>query len=300
MGFLASVTERVQIGSSILTFYSRTPTLLAMSAAGVDALSGGRAILGIGASGPQVIEGFHGVPYEAPVGRTREVIDICRQVWRREPTSYSGRYYQLPLPEGEGTGLGKPLRMIDHPVRDRIPVYVAAIGPGNVEAVAKKAEGWIPIFFWPEKADEVWGPSLRIGSKEREDGLGPLEVVAGGTVAIGENIEHLRESSRPGLALYIGGMGARGRNFYNDLACRYGFEKEAKAIQDAYLDGRKDEAAALVPQELIDATSLIGPAGFVRDRIAAYKEAGVTVLNVNVAGPEPGGTIEQVKEWTEA
>jgi F420-dependent oxidoreductase-like protein len=300
MGFLASVTERVQIGSSILTFYSRTPTLLAMSAAGVDALSGGRAILGIGASGPQVIEGFHGVPYEAPVGRTREVIDICRQVWRREPTSYSGRYYQLPLPEGEGTGLGKPLRMIDHPVRDRIPVYVAAIGPGNVEAVAKKAEGWIPIFFWPEKADEVWGPSLRSGSKEREDGLGPLEVVAGGTVAIGENIEHLRESSRPGLALYIGGMGARGRNFYNDLACRYGFEKEAKAIQDAYLDGRKDEAAALVPQELIDVTSLIGPAGFVRDRIAAYKDAGVTVLNVNVAGPEPAGAIEQVKEWTEA
>ena len=300
MGFLAAATEKVQIGSSILTFYSRTPTLLAMSAAGVDALSGGRAILGIGASGPQVIEGFHGVPYEAPVGRTREVIDICRQVWRREPTSYSGRYYQLPLPEGEGTGLGKPLRMIDHPVRDRIPVYVAAIGPGNVEAVAKKAEGWIPIFFWPEKADDVWGPSLRAGAKEREDGLGPLEVVAGGAVAIGENIEHLRESARPGLALYIGGMGARGRNFYNDLACRYGFEKEAKAIQDAYLDGRKDEAAALVPQELIDATSLIGPAGFVRDRIAAYREAGVTVLNVNVSGPEAEGTIAQVREWTEA
>jgi F420-dependent oxidoreductase-like protein len=299
MGFLAAVTERVQIGSSILTFYSRTPTLLAMSAAGVDALSGGRAILGIGASGPQVIEGFHGVAYEAPVGRTREVIDICRQVWRREETSYSGRYYQLPLPEGRGTGLGKPLRMIDHPVRDRIPVYVAAIGPGNVEAVAKTAEGWIPVFFWPEKADEVWGPSLRAGSKEREAGLGPLEVVAGGAVAIGENIEHLRDNARPGLALYIGGMGARGRNFYNDLACRYGFEKEAKAIQDAYLDGRKDEAAALVPQALIDATTLIGPAGFIRDRIAAYKEAGVTVLNINVAGPDPAGTIAQVKEWAE-
>ncbi|HZU73159.1 MAG TPA: LLM class F420-dependent oxidoreductase [Acidimicrobiales bacterium] len=299
MGFLAAATDRVQIGSSILPFYSRTPTLLAMSAAGVDALSGGRCILGIGASGPQVIEGFHGLPYDAPVGRVGEVIDICRQVWRREATSYQGRYYQLPVPDGTGTGLGKPLKMIDHPVRDRIPVYVAAIGPKNVEMVAAKAEGWLPIFFWPEKAKEVWGPSLDAGSARRPGDLGPLEVVAGGTVAIGEGLEKLREQARPGLALYIGGMGARGRNFYNDLACRYGFEKEAAAIQDAYLDGRRDEAAALVPQELIDATTLVGPPGFVRDRIAAYREAGVTVLNVNPAGPDPAATIAQVREWLE-
>jgi F420-dependent oxidoreductase-like protein len=300
MGFLAAATERVEIGSSILPFYSRTPTLLAMSAAGIDALSGGRCILGIGASGPQVIEGFHGVPYDAPVGRVTEVIDICRQVWRREPTSFEGRRYRLPLPEGEGTGLGKPLKMVDHPVRERIPIYVAAIGPKNVEMVAAKAEGWIPIFFWPEKAKEVWGPSLDAAASRRPAELGPLEVVAGGTVAIGEGLEELRQQARPGLALYIGGMGARGRNFYNDLACRYGFEKEAAAIQDAYLAGRRDEAAALVPQELIDATTLIGPAGFVRDRIAAYREAGVTVLNVNPVGPDPAATVSQVREWLES
>jgi len=300
MGFLAGVTERVQIGSSILTFYSRTPTLLAMSAAGVDALSGGRCILGIGASGPQVIEGFHGVAYEAPVGRTREVIDICRKVWKREPTSYSGRYYTLPLPEGQGTGLGKPLRMIDHPVRDRIPVYVAAIGPANVELVARTAEGWIPIFFWPEKAGEVWGGALDAGRSNRDPELGELEIVAGGTVIIGDAVEHLRESARPNLALYIGGMGARGRNFYNDLAGRYGYEKEAAAIQDAYLDGRKDEATALVPEGLIEATTLIGPAGFVRDRVAAYRAAGVSVFNVNTPGPDAEATIAQVREWAEA
>lgn len=299
MGFLAACTERVQIGSSILTFYSRTPTLLAMSAAGVDSLSGGRCILGIGASGPQVIEGFHGVAYDAPVGRTREVMDICRQVWRREPTSYSGRHYQLPLPSDQGTGLGKALKMIDHPLRDRIPIYVAAIGPGNVEMVARHAEGWIPIFYWPEKAREVWGPSLSRAAAGRDADLPPLEVVAGGTVVIGEGVEHLRDQARPNLALYIGGMGARGRNFYNDLACRYGFEKQAAAIQDAYLDGRRDEAAALVPQELVDATTLIGPAGFVRDRVAAFKESGVTVLNVNAGGPDAARTIEAVREWVE-
>jgi F420-dependent oxidoreductase-like protein len=297
MGFLAAVTERVQIGSSILTFYSRSPALLAMSAAGVDALSGGRCILGIGASGPQVIEGFHGVAYHAPVGRTREVMEICRQVWRREPTEYHGRHYTLPLPEDQGTGLGKPLKMIDHPHRERIPIFVAAIGPTNVEMVAAEAEGWIPIFYWPEKAAEVWGTSLRQGQHRRAHELGPVEVVAGGTVVIGDDVAHLRQAARPNLALYIGGMGARGHNFYNDLARRYGFEKEAAAIQDAYLDGRKDEAAALVPQELIDATSLIGPAGFVRDRIEAYRESGVTILNVNAPGTDAEATMAQVREW---
>ena len=150
MGFLAAVTERVQIGSSILPFYSRSPALLAMTAAGVDALSGGRCILGIGASGPQVIEGFHGVPFDSPVGRAEEIIEICRAVWRREPIVHNGRNYQIPLPEGEGLGLGKPLKLIDHPVRDAIPVFVAATGPKNVENAARIADGWIPIFFSPE------------------------------------------------------------------------------------------------------------------------------------------------------
>jgi F420-dependent oxidoreductase-like protein len=297
MGFLACATERVQIGSSILPFYSRTPALLAMSAAGVDALSGGRCILGIGSSGPQVIEGFHGVPFDGPVGRVEEIIDICRTVWRREPLNHSGRHYQIPLPPDEGLGLGKPLKLIDHPVRDRIPIYVASIGPRNVENTARLAEGWIPIFFWPERAGQVWGESLARGESQRDSALGPLEVVASTTVAIGDDLDDLRQGARSQLALYIGGMGAADMNFYNDLACRYGLEDAAGKIQELYLAGHKDDAAAAVPQELIDATTMVGPAGFVRDRLAAYKEAGVTILNVRFAGPDRERTIGTLREW---
>ena len=297
MGYLAAVTERVQIGSSILPIYTRTPSLLAMTAAGVDLLSDGRCILGLGASGPQVIEGFHGVPYDAPLGRTREVVEICRKVWRREPVEHDGRYYSLPLPEGQGTGLGKPLKLITHPVRDRIPIYLASLGPKNVELTAELADGWIPTLFWPERAHEVWGESLAAGRAARPADLGPLEVTAGGAVAIGEGLEHLRDRARPGIALYVGGMGARSRNFYNQLFRRYGFEAEAELIQDLYLAGRKDEAAAAVPQEFLDATSLIGPESFVRERIEAYRAAGVTVLNVSAAGPDAVATLEKVKAW---
>jgi F420-dependent oxidoreductase-like protein len=297
MGYLAAVTERIQIGSSILPIYTRTPSLLAMTAAGVDLLSDGRCILGLGASGPQVIEGFHGVPYDAPLGRTREVIEICRKVWRREPVEHDGRYYSLPLAEGQGTGLGKPLKLITHPVRDRIPIYLAALGPKNVELTAELADGWMPTLFWPERAAEVWGESLAEGRAKRPADLDPLEVVAGGAVAIGEGLEHLRDRARPGIALYVGGMGARSRNFYNQLFRRYGFEAEAELIQDLYLAGRKEEAAAAVPQAFLDATSLVGPESFVRERIEAYRAAGVTVLNVSVDGPDTVETLEKVKNW---
>jgi F420-dependent oxidoreductase-like protein len=297
MGFLACATETAQIGSSILPFYSRTPALLAMSAAGVDALSGGRCILGIGSSGPQVIEGFHGVPFDAPVGRVEEIIEICRAVWRREPLDFQGRHYQMPLPPGEGLGLGKPLKMIDHPVRDRIPIFVASLGPKNVESTARFADGWLPIFFWPERADRVWGEPLARGASQRDPSLAPLEIAASTTVAIGDGLEELRQASRPQLALYIGGMGAADMNFYNDLARRYGLEDAAKQIQDLYLGGHREEAARAVPQELIDATTMIGPAGFVRDRLAAYKEAGVTILNVRFAGPDRERTIGTLREW---
>ena len=299
MGFLAAVTSRAQIGSSILPFYSRTPALLAMSAAGIDALSGGRCILGLGTSGPQVIEGFHGVPFDAPVGRVTEIIDICRTVWRREPLVHEGRNYQIPLPEGRGTGLGKPLKMIDHPVRDRIPIFVAGTGPRNVENAARIADGWIPIFFWPERAAQVWNAPLAAGLAQRDPALAPLEVSASVTVAIGDDVEHLREKARPQLALYIGGMGARSRNFYNDLACRYGLEGPAAKIQDLYLAGHKDEAARAVPDELIEGTTLIGPAGYVRERLAAYREAGVTLLTVRPAGPDPDPQrlLGQLREW---
>lgn len=296
MGFLAAVTERVQIGSAILPFYSRSPALLAMTAAGVDALSGGRCILGIGASGPQVIEGFHGVPFDSPVGRTEELIDICRAIWRREPLEHDGRHYQIPLPEDQGLGLGKPLKLIDHPVRSSIPIFVAASGPKNVQTAARVADGWLPIFFWPERSAQVWGQPLAAGLRDRDPSLRPLEVVASASVAIGDDLEELRDMVRPQLALYICGMGAREMNFYNDLACRYGLEDDARRIQDLYLAGHKDEAARAVPAELVDGTTLIGPAGLVRERLAAYAAAGVTVLNLRPLGPDPVATIARVRE----
>jgi F420-dependent oxidoreductase-like protein len=283
LGYIAAKTERLQIASGIMQLYSRTPALTAMTAAGLDYVSGGRFTLGLGASGPQVIEGWHGVPYDAPVGRAREVIEICRMIWRRERLVYHGQYYQLPM-EG-GTGLGKPLKLINHPVRERIPILLAAIGPKNVALAAELAEAWQPIFYLPEKAADVWGDAVAEGEAKRDPALGPLDVVAAAPLAIGDDVTGLRDLSRPQLALYIGGMGARGRNFYNDLARRFGYDAEAKAIQDAYLDGRKDEAAALVPAELVELTSLIGPESYVRERVAAYREAGVSTLNVTPLAP---------------
>ncbi|MCG5212401.1 LLM class F420-dependent oxidoreductase [Streptosporangium sp. KLBMP 9127] len=281
MGYIAAKTERMQIASGILPIYSRTPTLLAMTAAGMDYVSDGRFVLGLGASGPQVIEGFHGVPYDAPLARTREVIEICRKVWRRERLIHDGKHYTLPLPQGQGTGLGKPLKLINHPVRARIPIVVAAIGPKNVELTAELAEGWEPIFYVPEKAADVWGTSLAAGRARRDPSLGDLDVVAQASLAIGDDVAGLLEFGRPMAALYIGGMGAKGRNFYNDLARRYGYEKEAEQIQNLYLEGKKEEAAALVPYELLEKMSLIGSEGFIRDRVQALRDSGVTTLNVN-------------------
>lgn len=302
MGYLAALTERVEIGSGILPIYTRTPTLLAMTAAGVDALSGGRCHLGLGASGPQVIEGWHGVAYDAPIGRTREIISVCRRVWAREaPLEHHGRHYDMPLPEGQGTGLGKPLKIIAHPVRPRIPVWVAALGDKNVAMTAEVADGWLPMMFIPEKAKEVWGEPLSAGAAKRDPSLGRLMIAGGGLLAIGEGEEvtALRDLARPNLALYIGGMGARGRNFYNDLAGRLGFEKEAADIQDLYLSGRKDEAAAAVPAELLRLTSLCGPAGWVAERVAALREAGITHLQVTpipTGEQTPAGLVGQLKE----
>jgi F420-dependent oxidoreductase-like protein len=297
MGYIAAKTSTIKIGSGILPIYSRTPTLLAQTAAGLDALSDGRMILGIGASGPQVIEGWHGVPYSKPLERTREIIDICRRVWRREVVSHDG-LYKLPLPPEQGTGLGKPLKMITHPVRSSIPIWVAAIGPKNVQMTAEVADGWLPVFFIPERVKDVWGDALAKGMANRSPDLGPFDICAGGLVAIGEGMEHVRDMMRPMAALYIGGMGARGRNFYNSLAQRYGFEAEAKLIQDLYLDGKKEEAAAAVPAELLEKTTLIGPPGYVKERLAAYKEAGVTTLSATIIDPDPRRVVEQLKEWS--
>jgi F420-dependent oxidoreductase-like protein len=278
LGFIAARTTRLEIASGILPIYSRTPALTAMTAAGLDFVSGGRFTLGLGTSGPQVIEGWHGVPYDAPVGRTRELVEICRMVWRRDRLDYHGKHYTLPY-EG-GTGLGKPLKLINHPVRERIPIVIAALGPKNVALAAEVAEGWQPIFYFPEKAAIAWDAPLAEGKARRDPALGTLDVIASAPLAIGDDVTGLRDLTRPVFALYIGGMGARGRNFYYDLACRFGYESEADTIQEAYLAGRKDEAAALVPADLVEKTALIGPAGYVAERLEAFRAAGVTTLNV--------------------
>jgi F420-dependent oxidoreductase-like protein len=300
MGYLAATTETIQIGAGILPIYTRTPTLLAMTAAGVDAMTDGRCILGLGASGPQVIEGFHGVPYDAPVGRTREIIDICRMAWKRERVTYEGKYYNLPLPEGQGTGLGKPLKMIARPVREHIPIYVASLGPANVRMTAEMADGWLPIFYLPERADEVWGDDLRAGAAKRDPSLPPLEVVGGGIVAVTDDPGPILDLGRNIAALYIGGMGARERNFYNQLACRYGYEAEAKEVQDLYLAGKKAEAAAAIPREFLELTNLVGPEGWIRERLAAYAEAGVSVLNVVPVAENPTELLGSIRSWVDA
>ena len=299
MGYLAAKTDTVQIGSGILPIYSRTPTLLAMTAVGMDEISNGRFVLGLGASGPQVIEGFHGIPYKAPLGHTREAIEICRKVWKREEKlTYDGKYYTLPLPEDQGTGLGKPLKIITHPLRPNIPIHIASLGPKNVELTAELAEGWLPTLFMPDKADLAFGDALKIGLSKRSSDLPPLDIVAGGMVAIGDDVKQYLDFGRPNTALYVGGMGARGRNFYNSLVQRYGFEQEALQIQDLYLSGKKKEAEAAVPLELLEGMNLVGPEGYIKEKIAQFAEAGVTYLNIGPIGPpeEQMKIVEKLKE----
>lgn len=296
LGFLAAKTSTIELGSGVVPIYSRTPSLLAMTAAGLDYVSDGRFRLGIGTSGPQVVEGFHGIPFDAPLGRTREVVDICRQVWRRENVNYDGKYYQVPLPSERGTGLGKSLKLINHPVRERIPITIAALGPKNVELTAEIAEGWQPVFFYPEKADDVWGDALRAGFAKRDPALGPLDVMVSASLAIGDDVEDRLGWAKPQLALYIGGMGARGKNFYHNLATRYGYGDVADEIQDLYLAGKKAEAIAAVPDDLVRNVSLIGPRGFVKERLAAYAEAGVTTLLVHPMAAEAAEQVRFVEE----
>jgi F420-dependent oxidoreductase-like protein len=296
MGYLAAKTETVEIGAGILNVFSRTPGALLQTAAGLDNVSGGRAVIGLGASGPQVIEGFHGLPYDKPLGRTREVIEIIRMGLRRESLVHDG-IFTLPLPADQGLGLGKPLKLLNKPERPAVPLWVAALGDKNVAMAAEVADGWLPFLFLPEKAQQVWGDALARGTAKRSADLGPLEISAGGMVAIGEDVKGMLDFMRPMYALYVGGMGARGKNFYNELACHYGYEKEAKEIQDLYLDGHKRDAEAKVPLEWLEAGNLVGPASYVQERIAAFREAGVTSLQVSPASDDPAATIAQIKEW---
>ncbi|WP_156687317.1 LLM class F420-dependent oxidoreductase [Mycobacterium sp. Marseille-P9652] len=296
LGYLAAKTNTVELASGVFPLYIRTPSLLAMTAAGLDFVSDGRFRLGIGTSGPQVIEGFHGVPFDAPLGRTREVVEICRMVWRRERVQYAGKHYQIPLPADRGTGLGKALQLINHPVRERIPITIAALGPKNVELTAEIAEGWQPVFYHPEMASSVWGDALAAGAAKRDPALGPLDVVVHASLAIGDDVDERLAWVKPQLALYIGGMGAKGRNFYHNLATRYGFGEVADRIQELYLSGRKQEAIEAVPDELVRGISLVGPRGHVAERLAAFAESGVTTLLVSPVTADPAEGVRYVED----
>ena len=299
LGYIAAKTERVELMTGIIPLYSRSPALIAQTAATLDALSGGRFILGLGTSGPQVIEGWHGVPFEKPMARTRDTIEICRKVWSGDKLTHEGKAYTLPF-EG-GTGLGKPIRFMDRPPANDIRIGIASIGPKNVELTAEIADIWQTIHFVPDRFQDVWGDALAAGAAKRDPEKKPLEIIAGGFVAIGkgDHIQEARDQARGLIGFYVGGMGAKGKNFYNDLFKRYGWEQEAEEIQDLFLSGKRAEAMAAVPEEYIDLSALIGDEGFVRERLQVFKEVGVTHLNVNAVGPDSLATFEKLKAWSE-
>jgi F420-dependent oxidoreductase-like protein len=240
--------------------------------------------------------------YEKPMVRIKEYIEACRMIWKREEKfEYHGQTVEVPLPAGEGTGLGKPLKIINHPVRSDIPIWWASLMGLSVTATAQYADGWLPIFFDPEKFHDVWGDELKKGVAKRDPSRGQLQISAGGMVAIDESLtgdaaDRILDFSRPNVALYVGGMGARDKNFYNTILQKYGYVDEAIEIQDLYLAGKKEEAAAKVPAQMLRNTNLIGPRSFVKERIAAYKEAGVTMLSITPVGGDLVKTVETLRE----
>lgn len=285
VGYLACRSSTIELSTSILQLFSRTPTLTAMTAAGLDHVSKGRFTLGIGASGPQVVEGFHGVPFEAPLARTREIIEVCRKVWRREVLEHDGAHYSIPLPSDQGTGLGKPLKIINRPVRSDIPVSLAALGAKNVELAAELANSWQPLFFHPGFAAEIWGDAVLTGYGKRDPELGNLDIMLQVPFAVGEPTAEVLGAISAQLALYIGGMGAPEKNFYNQLACRYGYATAAKEIQEHYLAGEKEKAARAVPEELVRAISLLGSPDELAAKLTDLASTGVTTVLLNPLAP---------------
>jgi F420-dependent oxidoreductase-like protein len=276
LAYVAARTERIDVGAAVMQIPARTPAMTAMTAATLDLLSGGRFRLGLGVSGPQVSEGWHGVRFDRPLARTREYVDIVNRAMRRETVRHAGEFFTLPLPDGPG----KALRLTVHPVRDHIPVYLAAVGPRNVALAGEIADGWLAIFFSPAQAPELMAP-LRAGRERAGRSDQPFDVAASVPVSIGPDLRTCADRVRGYAALYVGGMGSREHNYYNQLARRMGFEAEAQRVQDLYLDRRHRDAMAAVPFELIDQTSLLGPVERVAERLHAFAEAGVTTVNVS-------------------
>jgi F420-dependent oxidoreductase-like protein len=294
MAWLATNTEKAKIASGIFQMPARTPAMTAMTAATLDNISNGRMVLGLGISGPQVVEGWHGQPFEKPIARTREYVAIVRKALARETLTYDGEFYALPRPGGPG----KALKLIIQPVQERIPIYIAAIGPKNTALAAEIAEGWLPTFFAPDHID-VFRPWLEEGAARAGRSASEIDIAPMTSIAIDDDIDRARDLMRPFVALYIGGMGSREKNFYKELVTRYGYGEQAQKIQDLYLDHKYDEAMAAIPAELIDKTALCGPKEAIAERLSVYRDAGVGTLLVTPVAADLEGRVKMLRELSE-
>jgi F420-dependent oxidoreductase-like protein len=294
LAWLAGQTERIKLGAAIFQIPARSAAMTAMTAATLDHLSSGRFRLGLGTSGPQVSEGWHGVRFGRQLQRTREYVEVVRMALRRERVDYRGETLELPLPDGPG----KALKLTISPVQERIPILLAAMGPRNVALAGEIADGWLPFMFSPEHSGEQLR-SLREGAERAGRDPGEIEVCPTVDLIVTDDVDAGRDAVRPVIALYVGGMGSRDRNFYNRIVSSYGFEEAAREVQDLYLDGRKEEAAAALPAELIDAVTLIGPPDAIRDRLGAYRDAGVGTLIVSALSQTVGDRADQLRQVAE-
>jgi F420-dependent oxidoreductase-like protein len=280
LAWIGAQTEQIKLGTAIMQMPARTPAMTAMTAITLDQLSNGRMLVGLGLSGPQVVEGWHGEPYGKPLGKTREYVEILRKIFaREEPVVHDGKHYQIPYQGEDATGLGKPLKSIIHGRAD-MPIYIASIGPKNVTLTAEIADGWLPIFFSPERYPEYFKAYVDEGLEKSGKTIADFDIAPTVNVAMGDDLDMCYNQIRPILALYVGGMGAKGKNFYHDLAVRYGFEAEADTIQDLYLAGKKGDAMAAVPNELIDAVALVGSPDRIKDRLQLWTDSDITTFNI--------------------
>jgi F420-dependent oxidoreductase-like protein len=290
LAWIAAQTEKIKLGSAIFQMPARSPAMTAMTAATLDQISDGRVILGLGSSGPQVAEGWHGQRFPKQLQRTREYVEILRKALARERLEYDGEIYTLPLPDGPG----KALKLTIAPVQEQIPIYIAAIGPKNTQLAGEIADGWIPLFFSPEHVSEA-KELLEEGAARSGRSLDGFQISPSVQIRIDDDIERARDAMRPFLALYVGGMGSREKNFYNALVQRYGFEEEARDVQDLYLDGKREAAMARLSDELIDTVSICGPPEHVRERLAVYRDAGVGTLGVSPLAFTKDDRLEQLR-----